>query len=957
VQIPPFPAAFLRPILGPNVSSRNGEQSTHLTRRYAIFYETADHLRAIPKPTKAHAAAFRKLPQHLRVQERFFSELGPGWLLRLKSSFAASPRPRENVDGQLSYATGWPAYRYLARMAALPEMEADVVSVLAGVEEPVNPYLLRDLADALACLRGAQGQPFAERLLVWVEHLESWPALLLDKLLEVANAFARDGDPHIAERVLGSALSLSPSGEPRRILAGEYERLLRSHLDTVAAIVGRDRVFRLLLNALEDALTAPNGFDADTATWRPAIEDHGQNAFDDSRNELVSAVRRFLEESLVNGVSTQRMIETLEARSPQLLIHKRFVLHALIVAPEAPPLAVESYLLDERVAKESETFHEYSLLLHKRFSALSVVTQKGLLALIHRGSRYSRRARLTLIALHLDPEERARYEELTAREGVPEHPDFQSFSKGSFGFVGYTSPVSIDALSLLTVEELHRMLESFEPSPNPFTGPSAEGVGKQLEELVAASPALFAEREDLLLFREPTFTRSVIDGFRTAVVAGKEIPWKPILALCAMVLGKPTNEDESKWPVGRDPGWTWAQVSVFQLIQAGLKSATARIPATLRTETWGIIRMLANVPLTRGVFEAERDLVFACINSLRGQALECVLDYAEWVISDGADGRSPRGPEGAPEIRAVLDENVQSRTQPAPTIHSFFGLNLWRLQSVDAVWTSQTLPLIFPSDIDLRRQWEAAWDAFVSYSGPIPSLFGLMRNDYARAVEARIRPTGERDNAPMSLAEHLMILFGGGTIAVDDALLIAFFRNASDPVRAHFIFSAGRAFARDEGSVPPAVIERFKSLGERRLDELERLGGTVSARDELRAFGWWFAAKAIPVQWSSSALARVATLRGGLSADYWVAERLSEVADDVPVQAAAILRGIAEGETDQGQLEFLADKFRAVLLAARDRPEDVPPGQIREIVSILASKGCIGLLDILPPGVKLETLS
>ena len=257
----------------------------HLRDQYASFFSATDQLRRITSPTRTDVKVFtEQVPRHIHVQARFFEDLGPGWLLPLRSFFKASPRPRESM------VTGWPAFRYLARMAERPELQGDIQSILSDVEEPENPFLLRDLVEAAVRLPVGLARSFTERVLGWVERLSQWPPLLLDSLIGLAEHFGNAGEPFVAKRVLAGALPLTSNGRSRVIAEYEYDILIVRHLDALVVAAGRQTAVDLLLNALDaslpEVMTGPSIGSEDSASWRPAIEEHGQNRLDDPRNQL-----------------------------------------------------------------------------------------------------------------------------------------------------------------------------------------------------------------------------------------------------------------------------------------------------------------------------------------------------------------------------------------------------------------------------------------------------------------------------------------------------------------------------------------------------------------------------------------------------------------------------------------------------------------------------------------------
>ena len=408
---------------------------------------------------------------------------------------------------------------------------------------------------------------------------------------------------------------------------------------------------------------------------------------------------------------------------PHRGVHSRLELHLLASATEAPPSLVEAYLLNDKHLRDSEVFHEYSRLVGRRYSEIGEGAKKHLLKLIHERGGYQERALLSLIAKDLDPNERKSYETLIEEDGTPKHPEFLSFTTASFGFVGYTSSHSAEELGRLELDELHDLLESFKPTSNPFEGPTPEGIARELMKAVEADPCRFGAKPNLLLFSEPTFSRAIVQGFERAVMIAKPIPWEAALELSGMILDMTTNGEPAVQALGRDPDWSYSHEAVLSLVRVGLRpEGKASIPASLRDRVWRIIKTLARIPLPMSVLNAKGDFVAACLNSLRGQTLECVLEFVAWESPDGlADGFKP-----LPEVREALEVNAPCpHSQKSLAIHAFFGLKSTDLFLLDAIWTTSMVPEIFPQIAALSSFREAAWDSFITYSSAHPRLFRI----------------------------------------------------------------------------------------------------------------------------------------------------------------------------------------------------------------------------------------
>src|SRR5262249_50019007 len=112
------------------------------------------------------------------------------------------------------------------------------------------------------------------------------------------------------------------------------------------------------------------------------------------------------------------------------------------------------------------------------------------------------------------------------------------------------------------------------------------------------------------------------------------------------------------------------------------------------------------------------------------------------------------------------------------------------------------------------------------------------------------------------LAEHLMILYWRGKIALDepDGLLVRFYAKASDALCGYAFSTEGRRLYNTKETIPSKVLDRLKTLWERRLVAAQADPSPMSHAAELAAFGWWFASAKFDDIWALDQLVRVLSL-------------------------------------------------------------------------------------------------
>jgi hypothetical protein len=108
------------------------------------------------------------------------------------------------------------------------------------------------------------------------------------------------------------------------------------------------------------------------------------------------------------------------------------------------------------------------------------------------------------------------YADLAERHGVPEDADFASYSHG--GWIGPTSPASIDELRQLSVNELVEFLRNWVDPGQPMSA-SPEGLSRVLTGLVTEEVARFAREASAFQDLDPTYVRGILGGFTSAARA------------------------------------------------------------------------------------------------------------------------------------------------------------------------------------------------------------------------------------------------------------------------------------------------------------------------------------------------------------------------------------------------------------------------------------------------------
>lgn len=929
----------------------------------------------------------------------FFDRLeNPRWVEPLAESdfFSSPPGPVPAEEEGYVRFPPWPEGRYLARVAA--DEPRAVAKVLAGIEPNGNPTVVALLLKIVASL------PRDESLVLWpkvqewtasplAEYFASEATSLVPHLLDqgmtsealavAASILAVLPDPQLREKANLEELPYLPTPEPvSRFSEWEYLRALSLLVPLLVDAVGLGAV-QLFARLLNDALRLSTWEDRSPTDdlsyiWRAAIEDHAQNSDHGIKSALVVAVRdsaiRFAAQGSAELEATVGLLESGSTTE------RRVALYLLAITPDGPRLAADR-MLDRALFDDYRIRHEYADLLRARFGELDPVEQGEVLAWIEAGpdvddyrqrraaidmvlpsdedvARYSdlwRRDHYSFVSSDLAGDNARHYEELVARLGEPEHPDFFSWSSS---WTGPESPTTKDDLVEREPEDVVEYLSTWLPDNDAGwqRGPSIEGLGRILSEVVASRPEAYATLASGFADLDPTYVRALFSGLETAVQAEETFSWNGPLELATSVVRRPFEPEARVPDRDRDPGWGWCRRQIGSLVRVGLSDRPTSIPFELRVRLWNVIEPLSRDPNPTAEHEARyggdnMDPMTLSINTNRGTAMHAVVEYALWCRRNLEASKVDVSPgfELIPEAGEVLDAHMHTETEPSVAVRAVFGRWLPWLFLLDQQWTIERLPLLFPPAIETNPLADAVWDTYIAWCPPYDSVLEILMGEYRAAVD-RV-PTGRKagsfgyDTVDSKLGEHLVTFYWRGILERD--LLEDYFDRADDELAAETITFVGRTLQNTAGNVAPSILQRIQDLWDWRDSQC-----TENVQDherELRSFGTWFVSGKLDPGWSLAALERSVDRVGAPSFGHPVAKGLVRVSASEPLVAVRILSRMLDKPADEWGYVGWLEEARAIVQAALASgiPEAIE--EASSVVDFYVRHGELGFRELIRP--------
>jgi len=950
-----------------------------------------------------------RVPNNTITLEHFFSRIeNPVWLdlLAAEDFFRYPPEPIVDEEQSGVRLVPWPASRYLVRMASVPELQPRVAEIALAIPETTNPIVNDDLMKIALALPADLAGQFAQKAKAWATspyqliHTEQFGVFAvklasagqLDSALDFMRALlAPVPDPRYTKVALAEEEKVGLSPKPRaRFNVWEYGQILQKHVPLLVD-AGGIKAVTMLCDTLTEALRLSRRDPSKENTedysriWRRAIEDHDQNRNrgEDLKDMLVSAVRDAVVRLATQDCSlVPEIVATLEEYRWKVL--RRIAFHLLRLFATSAADLIGQRLGDHALFEDSDLWHEYTLLLRETFPTLPPAQQAVILGWIDAGpddvsafkegftrdrgappseegvSRYVdnwQLRQLSRFGLGLPPEWQTRRQHLAALVGEVDHPDFTSYSTGMF--VGPRSPKTEAELREMTVSAIVAYLREWR-APHTFMGPSPEGLGRHITAIVANDPERFASGAAQFRELDPTYMRALFGGLRDAIKADRAFPWAPALELCQWVVeqGPDTGDRQKRNSIAaedRDPGWGWTRQAVASLLQAGFQKGPLEIPIDLQSLAWHVLRPVTDDPDPTPAHEAEyggtnMNPSELSINTTRGEAMHTVVSYALWVrrylegLPDKSE-RVTRGFDEMPEVREVLDRHLDLVVDPSPAIRSVYGRHFPWLALLDRNWARRKAPHIFPQDPALHRN--AAWDTYITYCEPYNDVLPLLRDEYLDAIDriGKDRDTRHMESPDEHLAEHLMVYYWRGKLALDDPELTRFFNTAPDAIRAHAISFVGHVFHNDDSEIPKDILDRAKSLWAARF-EIAKAAPAANTK-ELEAFGWWFATSHFDEAWRIHQLTEVLSRTHAAEPDHIVLEQLAELSVRLPAPVIECLRSLIDGVKQSWTITTWDQQIRTILGNGLRAEDATTQAAARALVNILVARGYPEFRDLL----------
>jgi excisionase family DNA binding protein len=835
------------------------------------FYNSVEKLDQLIAQKRVSASDTTSLKTIIKKQahyEYFFKTVtNPSWLpiLAKEGYFKKPVEPIKDDEGGIRFPA-WVEAEYLIKIA--DKKPSEVCDLILKSAKTENPWVHCDFIDAAIKMPSK----IAIKLLPKIKS-EGWfnqyfmsrPA---DKGGELMVNFIKDGEIDKACELASLLLDVKKVEKDDSVFTGkknsktfevksciddwQYGQLLEKDYPILVE-VAPIRAVGLLVTILEKAIRHVTGKadyqDSFIINYkRPSIEDNEQNwAKEDVENMLITAIRDSIDTiAKKNPGQLKEVVASLghtEGVYPVLL---RIQLDAYRKYPTvfeneiAVVLSNREYFFDDRL------IHEYRQLLTSHFPSLPTYTKESIFKWITKGPggefkdkklEYWQTQKLDLIKDSLPDNWKTIYEEL-AKKYKPEPSEFGAVVSS---WVGPTSPAKEEELASKNPDDVIKFLTDWKPIKDP-TAPSPDGLGRVFENLVTKSAVSYSKKFKQMFDVKVrvVYLYSFITGLRNAHKQGLIIEWDDIFPTLDKITFSDNPYDYPKDEGFYETGWNGVRKAIADLLEDILKKGPNELPYKYRDQVWTVLGRLVedrdpDIEHEKKYGGKNMNPTTLSINTVRGDALHSLIYYSLWVSRNTyPDEKATILPD---EVKVVLEKHLVPTNDPTQTTRSVYGQYYPWLYFLDKKWAADHLDEIFrPFNNELPQ---VAWRAYLGYATLwIPAL-NFLKPLYQEAVNG-LNSGAKRDEVDNRLAEHLMISFWRGDIDLDDPVIVSFYKNAPETMRAHAVWFLWRSIeeAKLQKSSPEwkrlrlLWQERLKVTSGRQSDEISRFADWLSCIPE-----------------------------------------------------------------------------------------------------------------------------
>lgn len=585
---------------------------------------------------------------------------------------------------------------------------------------------------------------------------------------------------------------------------------------------------------------------------RAAIE---YNAQDEYHHDIfyyyISCIRDIAENIFKenNSENIDKVIEIL--KKDNIVFFNRILLYLLYVSNNISNDILKEAIFNYDYLANLNYYHEYFLLINKKYNSLKSEDKKEFLYIIAKGlneewckknnynfsnelSVYWIKRKFLPIKQYLSEEEKNKYKEYIKNIDLTDEDKFVFYMHHSV-ILGYSSPLAKGKLSEMKIDELIIYLNDFKSTEIDYNGPSYIGLAEDLSSDVKNNYKKYADNiEKFKRITNPVYIYYLLTAFRDSNL---ELPdWENIINFgCWIFEQKDLKTEAITSPLNRNITWKETKIAFIDLLNKFFAKFDRKTSIS-KEFLDKAFNMLSDLSLynddrlnEHNYDEHNYDYLTYAINSSFGRTFETLIFYIYWR-NDSSD-----------KVKKLL-ETIYAKFDYLEK-YAILGQYVTLLNNVMPDWVEKHFKEIFP--LDNLGIFKASFFTVLNYSNLTVDSFKLLKSEYEYVVHNNLFT--EYTNIMERLSRHICNYYIHGDILINDSIINDMLNIYNNKLlRQNFIRLVG------------VIVKNNKTITSNDLDNLILLWKKYKEiikdkesdyLDELKYFYFWYSSKKFISNW------------------------------------------------------------------------------------------------------------
>ena len=349
--------------------------------------------------------------------------------------------------------------------------------------------------------------------------------------------------------------------------------------------------------------------------------------------------------------------------------------------------------------------------------------------------------------------------------------------------------------------------------------------------------------------QRPIYVRAITRAMQEYISGGNNSRLRETFDFCGWVLSHPDGElrggFEREEKSRENPIWNSSRRAVCDLLEVCV-SEDVNLPGFAGERLADLLEMLCTqfdwrLDAGRKVLPDREDQYAEAINNTRSIALQTLTRLGLWMrrIDLNSD---------ISEVTRIL-ENRFSPESDFPLVlpeRAALAVNYPHLLYLDEAWSTEHKTDFFPQNDP--QEWQVAFISFLRYTSPHPKIFGVLREEFNRAVENltmldQSKDWGEKVGYILGRDLFSYYMWGMFPLEGGGSLLSRFYRKieGDTSMRSHLFRRVGADLQNTDGHLNEKTLNRLISFFEWRLKKRNF--------KELEGFDFWLEADCLDFDW------------------------------------------------------------------------------------------------------------